>query len=312
MISNLDASSDLFLDNLARAQQRVDRAQRQVSSGRKIESASDAPDRIGGLLELYAARNRNTQIQTNLSSAKAETDAAESVLSSAIKLMDNALSLASQGVTSSATPESQQILSSQVKSIQDQIVSCAGTMVSGRYIFSADQDQQVSYQTNPTSDPTDPNDTGVNRLIVTTATRRIEDPAGGSFQAAHTAGEIFDARNTDDTPARENVFGALNNFYKELIAGDSSAINSAIDQIKAASSHLNTELSFYGNMQNRIQNATDSAATIDTRLKTEISQMQDADVVAAALELSQGTTQIQAALSARVKIPRQTLFDLLG
>jgi flagellin-like hook-associated protein FlgL len=46
-------------------------------------------------------------------------------------------------------------------------------------------------------------------------------------------------------------------------------------------------------------------------LRTEISQKEDSDVAAAALELSEGTTQLQAAFQAEAKIPRTTLFDYL-
>jgi flagellin-like hook-associated protein FlgL len=47
-------------------------------------------------------------------------------------------------------------------------------------------------------------------------------------------------------------------------------------------------------------------------LKTELSQKVDADLTAAALTLTQGNIQLQAAFQVQAKLPRTTLFDFLG
>ena len=65
-------------------------------------------------------------------------------------------------------------------------------------------------------------------------------------------------------------------------------------------------------MQNRIQSATDFAGSYDVRLKTELSQKEDADVTAAALALNQGSIQLQAAFQMEAKMPHTSLFDFLG
>ena len=66
MLTNLDPSSELFLADLNRIQRRMATANRQVSSGKRITVASDAPDEIGSLLQLRADQERNAQIQYNL------------------------------------------------------------------------------------------------------------------------------------------------------------------------------------------------------------------------------------------------------
>ena len=70
--------------------------------------------------------------------------------------------------------------------------------------------------------------------------------------------------------------------------------------------------SFYGLVQNRIQSASDFASNRDTQLKTDISQTEDADVTSAALQLTQGSTMLQAALQMRAKLPHTSLFDFLA
>jgi flagellar hook-associated protein 3 FlgL len=306
MIGNLDPSSEVFLASLTREQRRLERAERQVSSGRRIESAADAPDQIDILLQLRAAQAHNGQIQTNLGRAKTEADTAESTLGSAAKLLDRALVLAGQALNPAQTADSRTFLAGEVRSIQEQLVTYTQTVVEGRLIFSGDRDNQAMYQLDGGAD------TGVARQFTGAATRRIEDPAGGTFAAAKTAQEIFDARNPDDSLADGNIFSALAMLHTALLGDDSAAVGDALSQVRQGSDHLQQQIAFYGSAQTRIQDATSFAGRYALQLKSEISSLEDADMTTAALELTQTNTQIQAALSARAKMPRTSLFDLLG
>src|SRR5262249_39651418 len=154
-------------------------------SGKKLSVAADAPDQIGALLQLRAVLQHNQQIQANLSLAKANADAADTALSSAIKLMDSALMLANQGTSPNMSATARQSLAQQVQALQEQMVNLSQTAVQGKHIFSVDQDSSPSYALNLTPPP--PNDdgtpglptNGVDQLLTAqTATRKIEDPAG--------------------------------------------------------------------------------------------------------------------------------------
>ena len=70
--------------------------------------------------------------------------------------------------------------------------------------------------------------------------------------------------------------------------------------------------SFYGTVQTRIQDATSFATSNNTRIQTEISAKEDADIPSAALQLTQANTQLQAALTMQGKLPTSTLFSYLG
>jgi flagellar hook-associated protein 3 FlgL len=315
MITNLDPSSTLFLAEIGQIEQRIAQANNQVSSGKRISVASDAPDQIGPLLQLRADQQHNSQIQTNLGLAKANADGADNALTSAISLMDNALTLANQGTDITMDATGRQNLAQQVQSLQQQMVSLSQTSVEGAYIFSGDQDTSPSYALDLTA--TDPNTglplNGVDQLLPTqTSTRQVEDPAGGSFSASQTAQEIFDDRKTDGTFASDNVFNALNTLRLALLTNDPTQIGNTIVNIKAASNHLNNAQSFYGNVQDRIQSAANYAGTCDTQLQTLISQTEDADLPSAAMELTQSSTELQAALQMQAKMPHNSVFDFLG
>jgi flagellar hook-associated protein 3 FlgL len=307
MISNLDPASEFFLFNVNRIQQRLAEANRQVASGKKIVQPSDAPDQIESLLQLRADRQRNAQIRSNLGLALTEARSADGALGSAIKLMDRARVLATQGANSVLDSNGRDSLAQETQSLLEQMVACSRTAVQGRYIFSGDRDDSPSYEADATSL------TGVSQLLSTAATRRIEDPAGDSFAAAQTAQEIFDTRNASDgAAAADNVFAALTSLRTALLNDDPTAVAQSASLLQSASTRLNSAQAFYGTVQNRIQTATAFADQYDTDLHSQLGQKEDADIVAAALELSQGNTQLQAAFQMRASIPHRSLFEFIG
>src|SRR5262249_55700311 len=139
-----------------------------------------------------------------------------------------------------------------------------------------------------------------------------ENPAGGSFVPDKTAQDIFDHRNIDDSLASDNAFAALNNLRVALLNNDVPGITSAIGSLKQASGWGNSCQAFYGAVENRVKDATSFTNQYALQLKQELSQREDADVVAASLELNQGNLQIQAALQMKGSVPRSTLFDFLN
>jgi flagellar hook-associated protein 3 FlgL len=306
MITNLDPASELFLANVERIQQRVAEANRQVSSGKKVVEPSDAPDQIDSILQLRADRQQNAQIRSNLAMALTDVQSADGALSAAIRVMDRARVLGSQGASSTLDAASRQTLASEVQSLLEQMVAFSQTVVQGRYIFSGDREDAHAYQTDAAAP------TGVVRLVTAAATRRIEDPRGGTFSASKTAQEIFDNRNPDDTAAGDNVFAALNSLRAAILTADPATSAVAIDAVKAASNRLNAMQAFYGSVQNRIDDAASFAGRYETDIRKQLSQKEDADVASAAIEATTGGTQLQAAFQMRALLPRRSLFEFIG
>jgi flagellar hook-associated protein 3 FlgL len=303
--TSLDPTTQRFLANLDSIGRRLTNAQREISSGKRIGTPSDAPDQIGELLQLRADLAHNTQIGFNLGRAKAEVDAGESSLQSAVGLVERMLTLADQASTSTASASTMQNVAGEVAVIQQQLVSIAQTTVGGRFIFSGDVSQSPQYELDTFSP------TGVSRQFTTSATRQIEDPAGGAFTVGVTAQDIFDARNADDSPASGNLFTATSSLLTALGNHDLNGVLAAAAGVRGAHDNLGNQLAAYGAMQNRLTSATDYAGKRGVELQTQISQKEDADIPTAVSELMQAITAQQAAMEAQAKMRRTSLFDYL-
>jgi flagellar hook-associated protein 3 FlgL len=307
MITNVAPQSALFLTNLDRVQESLTAASNQVSSGLKISQASDAPDQISTLLQLRANLQRNTQIQSNLTLAQTDANAADNAIASSIQMMDTAVSLATQAATATTDAAGRAAIAQQIQSIQQQMVGNSQTNVQGRYIFSGDQDASPQYTWDPTA--ANPVVAGVQSA----STRMIEDPAGGAFAASLTAQQIFDDQDpVAGGPATDNVFNALNTLEQALTSNNTAGITNSVTLLQGASAHLNQSEAFYGNVQNTIQNANTYASQYNVQLQTQIGDIQDADVTSAAMALTQGNTEIQAAMQMQGQMPHSSLFNYLG
>jgi flagellar hook-associated protein 3 FlgL len=299
-------ASRIFLADLAQTEAATTTATEQLSSGYQVTQASDDPDQISELLQLEANLQSNNQITTNLSNVKAQVDTGESALNSAVQLVQQAISLGTEGANTTTTAAQQQTLAQQIQDIQSQLVGIANTNVNGTYIFSGDNATAPSYQLDPTSS------TGVDRLFVTQATQQIEDTSGNTYSIGETAQTIFDNRNADDSVADNNVFSAVNSLQVALAGNDTAGVTTALASLQTASSYLDQQQAFYGTVQDQVAASTTAAQNQNTSLTAQIGSIRDVNFAQAATELTTGQTSETAALEAEAKLPTTSLFDYLA
>jgi flagellar hook-associated protein 3 FlgL len=301
MLTSLDPSSLSFLNGMEQIQQRSQRALQEMTTGLKINTVSDAPDQIANLYETRSELSQTQQIDTNLGRVKAEVDTGEAVLSTAVTLVERVQTLASQGATGTTTAQTRQSIADELGGILQQLVSTANTSVGGRYIFAGNSDQQAPYSIDLTqSNP-------VSAYQGSAATRQIQGADGTAFSVAKTAQDIF-----DDPTGQQNIFTSINNLRLALLSNNQAGIDAAMPGIQSSGTYLNQQLAFYGKTQNRVTSEIDFGANYEIQLKTQLSGIQDADLTQAITDMQQASTQQTAALSARAKLPKTSLFDFLG
>jgi flagellar hook-associated protein 3 FlgL len=300
MSNTVDASQQVFLNQLNRIQDRMERAQRQMSTGLRIEKPSDDPDHISSLLQLRSELDRNSQIRLNFSRINAEVNTAESILQRAVITFDKVRTLGQQGASSTNSAETRTSIAGELESILKNFIGMANSEVSGRYLFSGDSDQTAAYSYDSANVPP------YSLYGGTVATRELEHPSGIRFEAARTGQEIFDSADPD-----RNVFAAIDNLRVALLNNDDAAIQAALAPLPKVSQHLNMQLAFYGSVQNQVADGIDFAEKNEIRLKANIQDIEGADAAEALIELSQAEYQQQAALKVRAQIPQTSLFDYM-
>ncbi len=301
MISSLDPAAQSFLAGLGQIQQNLDTAQAQLTTGLAINNDSDAPDQIADLWQTRSNLDQVDQISSNLGQVQTEVNTGESVLESAVTLVQQAETLGAQGASDTVDVNTRQDLAESLGSVLQQLVAVANTQVAGRYIFSGDDDQQAPYsidltQANP-----------VSAYQGTASTRQIQGADGSTFPVGLTAQQIFDSSD-----ATTNVFSSISSLISALQSNNDAGITAALGNVQTSDTYLNQQLAFYGTTQDRVQSGITFAQNYTTQLQTQLSGIEDANAAQAATELTQAQTQFQAALESRAQIPNTSLFNYLG
>jgi flagellar hook-associated protein 3 FlgL len=306
MLAGLDAYNGNFLADLAITETNIGRENQQVSSGVRVSQPSDDPGAIGSILDYQDSIDQITQEQTNLGLATTAATAADGALQSASTLMDQLVSLASQGASSTVTAAARTTFAQQVQGIESQLVSLANTTVQGRFIFGGDDPQTQPYIFNWSSPE------GVVQNSTPTNTGALQNVQGGSIVPRMTAQEIFDARNPDGTAAPGNVFQAAYSLGQALQNNDQAGIETAITSLQSGVAQLGQASAFYGNVENWIQASQQTATQDSANLQQALSNMRDTDVAAVATQMTTDQTALQAALAAHGSLTVRSLFSYLG
>lgn len=290
-----------MLAELSKLNATMNEAQQQVASGKKVQVASDDPADVQTIVQNQSDLARVQQSQANLNKLNSEVGMASTVLENAAQLMDHARSIAAQAASSTTDASTQQLLASEIQDVETQMVGIANSTNAGRYLFSGDADTTAPYSIDFANTP--PFSANTTAL----ATRMGLDSMGNTFSIAKTATDIF-----NNGTAGNNVLQSLEDLRQGLINGDSTAINTANNSLASSASYLGTVQSFYGTAESNITSALDVASKSQLSLQTEQSTLTDADMAEAITAEQSAQTQQQAVLAMRAKMPRGSLFDMLG
>jgi flagellin-like hook-associated protein FlgL len=126
-----------------------------------------------------------------------------------------------------------------------------------------------------------------------------------------TAQDLFDQRDSGDNPTANNAFAALSNLAQALRSGNTTSIAQAINVVQGVSNYVNAQTGFYGAAENQVTSALDLAQKFQTQDQTQLGSLQDADTAALAVQVTQASTALNAALSAQAHKPTTSLFDFL-
>lgn len=127
---------ETYTNNIQKAQSEYFRVQKQISSGRAFESASEDPLNAHLAMNSRGLKLRFEQYDKNLRSAKDYLGNSEQALGEIGDLLNQASVFAIQGASSALDPAASQSLAQQVDALQDKLVRLANKQGSqGQYIF---------------------------------------------------------------------------------------------------------------------------------------------------------------------------------
>lgn len=263
----------------------IARAQSDISTGKRLQAASDDPIAAARVSELRRAQADQAVWTRNIQTAKSVAAQVDTAMSNVGDIFNRVKELTLAGATESVSPSDRQAIVQELASLRTSLAN-------------------IQTSTTPTGQPLFPTDAPLQ--VSTSATQRLSATAQRSdvFEGiafAHGAdtldwviGDAIAAISTDDVTTRRALSDAN------------------LSDVDIAITHVTDQRAAQGVRAAQLDIAADTIEEASTQLAEERSSLEDTDVAATVMKLNAKTLSLQAAQAAFAKVNRNTLFDFLS
>jgi flagellar hook-associated protein 3 FlgL len=285
------------LSAIAQAQQAEAVALQQISTSRRVNLPCDDPAAAAAVVQNHNRSDMVDQYTQNGSTVLGMMQSADSVLSSIVSEVSQAISLGVEGANGTLSDANRETLAEQVSGTLASVVSQANTGYRGIYLFAGTASTTVPF----VSDPKSPSgyryngNSNVNSVAI---------GDGFTIQTNLPGDQLFQNSGSD-------LLGSMQQLITALRAGNTTAIGTATNGLRQAFDYLTQQRTFYGNVTSQINSQESFLQSETTNLKSEEESLVGVDMATAATNLSQAQTTTQATLAAAARVLQNTLLDYL-
>ena len=263
----------------------IARAQSEISTGKRIERASDDPIAAGRIVEIRRAQADQLAWSRNIETARAVAAQVDTAIDGVANIFNRVKELALAGATESVSAADRAAIVQELAALRTQIGNIATTTTpTGQALFPIDAPLQIS--------------TSATQRLPATAQRStvFEEVAlgAGTDTLESVIDDVINAVSIDDTAMRR------------------TAADASLSDVDIAVRHVTSQHAAQGIRAAQLDDAANIIAESGIQLAEERSSLEDTDVAAAIMRLTAKTLTLQAAQAAFAKVNRNTLFDFLS
>lgn len=290
-------SMNWLMDILSNAQQQEQIALRQMSSGRRVQVASDDPAASAALVVNLQEQSRQDQYLQGISSVREMLSASDSALSGVVGSLTRAVTVGVEGATGTVSADDRRSLANEIDGIRDQVLSEANFTFNGIALFAG---------TNVTATPfvIDSNSASG---VAYNGNQQVNSVLIGDGHAI-PAGVAGDTLFMDPTA---NVFAALNSLSQALKANDLAGVATATQAMREALSHVSNLRVTYGNGLRQLDSADQYLQSAKLEAEARENDLVGADPAEAIMQMQQAQYARDATLAAVARTQQSSLLDYL-
>lgn len=270
---------DKFASQVSASQARLFDAQRQISTGKRIEVASDDPSGTRALLGYKSLRSGIEQYSQNLGMAKGFLSFTEEALGETAAIMRQGYEFALRGANSSTDQIGRNAMADEVSQLQRRLADLANTQgSSGNYIFGGHKIDAKPFTVSGSS------------LIYggDAGTIRVEISPNDTLPVNSLMGSQF-----------VSAYQELEDLKSRLLGGDIGGLSGvSIPGLQDEQNAINLERGRVGVKLRSVEEMIGSHARRAEELTSGISGIEDVDLTEAIVGYKQAETAYQAALQA--------------
>ncbi len=283
--------------DLSRTSVELARRQREVSSGRRLNTASDDPSAASGSVREHSEMAALDRYDQTADTANARLSVADSVLSDMLDQLTNAKTtiLAAQG--SPVTDDQRDAYAKELAAIRDSLFSDFTTTFNGTYLFSGQAATVAPYQKAANGT--------VSAYGGTTSAIAVDIDRHTSVRVSFNADAIARGSDTAD------IFTSLTQAITAVLAGDGAGMAAAGAAVDRAFQRTTAAQSDNGAGLREIEIQKGRLADQRNASKARTSSLEDANMAESITKMSQADTAYKAALGAIATTGHITLMDYL-
>jgi flagellar hook-associated protein 3 FlgL len=281
-----------FLGDLERLNADFAAASRQISSGKKLMQMSDSPGGASDLISLTEQAAKIDLYRSNTNTGLFFLGVAESALNEVNNLVTAIYTKGSQAASELVTDDARAMFAEDIRALRDQILSLANTKARNRYLFAGSQVNSAPFVKSGDS-VTYQGDGDVSSVRIS---------KGVEIQLCVPGSDPFNA-----------IFASIESLLAAMDGNDLSGMRSELQQFSSALSDLGKVRGQIGSRLGLLEGIQAKLDSTETLLKKQKSSIEDADLVAATMQLNQTKTALDAAMTAGgAFLSQSNLFDILG
>lgn len=289
--------SAALLADMQNSQNALSTAVGQLASGKRVATPSDDPAAFAANVRSLAASAAVDRYTSNAESVVSRAQMTDSTLSSVVSSLTQAVSIGTQGASSSLTTANHAALVTEAQGLLANVLALANLSYQGRSLFSGTATPAAAFTTDSSSGSgyTYNGNSGVNQTAI----------GDGLNVATNIPGDqIF-------LSPVGSVLGSLNSLITALGSGSSADVATATSAVSTAIAHIGQQRVVYANVSNQAL-AQESYLSQETlSLTSQQSASTGIDFATAATNLTQAQTAHSAILAVAAKVLPVSLLDYL-
>lgn len=279
------------LNNLQASLGRLAQSQEQLTTGKRINRASDDPTDAARAMRTRSALADQEQYARNGQDGVTWMNLTDSRLQS----MNDSLRLVNEialiGGTDTNSGTAREALAVQVEQLRDKLLTEANATYLGRPIFGGVTAGDKAFADDGTF-------IGTTGDVQRTVADGVDVVINSDGQALFGSGAT-------------SMFAELDALANAIRAGDKVAIQAGMDQVKVRSGKVVDELSSVGTRTNRVEAAVDAAKDSVLALNSSVSELENVELAEAMMQVQMHQVSYQAALAGTSKVIQPSLMDFL-
>jgi flagellar hook-associated protein 3 FlgL len=301
-------AQQLGLNSMLDQQAKLNKAQMQLSAGKKILAPSDDPSAAARAVDLNQNISQTEQYQRNIDVARQRLSLQDGLLQNAVDILQRVNELGIQGLNATNSPSDRNAIATEMEGLKDQLVAIANSRnANGEYLFAGFKSDAQPFDKVPAPGGGYAyGGDGNQRQIQIGTDRWVADGNPGESVFGVPAGAPPPA---GPSPGIDNAFEAIDKFIADL-KGNAPESSSLDDIAKAMDRILNVQSSI-GVRLNVLDRQENMHADQVLNMKTVLSETEDVDYAEAISRFSFQSTALQAAQQAFVQVQKLSLFNLL-